>query len=163
MREHSLTSRRSTVQSEGAVRADPSDEQPAEPNEPLPAYSPDPGFRGAAFMTTFYPNAQTVEDASLVRTEAGSETQVSITLPLTTAVSVKGVISVPGEVGGGRIILSKKIHKTYMSFLEEWVRKDGGFSIQQCTSRLIRDSCSIPGKLRPIELEHPPGVGSRNI
>jgi hypothetical protein len=95
-----------------------------------PPYSPDPSFRGTAFSTTFYPNSQTVEGASLLRTEVGSETQISITLPLTRAVSIKGFISVPGEMKDGRIFLYKKIHKTYMSFLEDWVRKDGKFNFE---------------------------------
>ncbi len=119
--------RRRRAPPEGAVPADPSDTQPAEPEEPPPAYSPDPGFRGTAFMTTFYPNAQTVEAASVVRAEPGSETQVSITLPLTRAVSVKGAISVSGEITGGRAILYKKIYNRYMSFLEEWVTTEGRF------------------------------------
>ena len=118
------------IPAEEAVTDDVGSESEAPLRGQPPPYSPDPSFRGTAFSTTFYPNSQTVEGASLLRTEVGSETQISITLPLTRAVSIKGFISVPGEMKDGRIFLYKKIHKTYMSFLEDWVRKDGKFNFE---------------------------------
>ncbi len=114
-------------QPDPADPADPADEPDEKPQEPPPPYSPDPAFRGTAFMTTFYPNAKIVEAASLVRVEAGTEARVPITLPLTVAVSVKGVIRMQGEVSGGQVILSKKIYNRYLTFQESWVGKDGAF------------------------------------
>jgi len=105
----------------GAV---PSHEDPEEPARPAPKFSPDPVFRGTAFLPTFYPHAQSVDHASLVRLEAGGETAVSITLPLTGAVSVKGTINDPGQLSDGRAFLYKKVPPYYITFLEEWVRKD---------------------------------------
>jgi len=88
--------------------------------------SADPNFRGTAFTTTFYPNAQSVEEASTVQVAAGGEAQVSITLPLSKAVTLKGSISLGGETSG-HANLVKKIDGQAMSFLEEEVGKDGTF------------------------------------
>jgi hypothetical protein len=109
--------------------AGPSDEPP-EPDRSPPEYSPDPGFRGTAFLTTFFPQGQSVEEASLVRLEAGSETQVSITLPLVKGVSVNGAVRVPGEMGDGRTVLYKKVYDQSVGFLEGWVQKDGSFQFK---------------------------------
>ena len=128
IREYPPFSRRTPAQLESTVQTAPtSDEQPVEPEEPLPPYSPAPDFRGTAFVTTFFPNAPTVEGASLVRVEAGGEAQASIALPLTRASSIKGAIGVAGEMSGGRVILSKKIYDKYMPFLEGWAANDGKF------------------------------------
>jgi len=59
--------------------------------------------------------------------DAGGEAHVSITLPLARAVSVKGTISVPGETGVGRAILHKKVHDTYVPFLDGWISNGGRF------------------------------------
>jgi hypothetical protein len=75
----------------------------------------------------FYPNAQSVEEASLIPLDAGAEAQVSITLPLTRGNSVRGRISVPGELGEGNVNLYKKVHDQYILFLEGWVSKEGTF------------------------------------
>jgi Carboxypeptidase regulatory-like domain len=116
----------SIARAQNAVQPDPDDDQPLLPM-PAPEYSADTSLRGTAFVTTFYPNAPTVEEAGLVRVEAGAETQVSITLPLAKAVSVKGKISVPGDMSDGRANLTKKISGQFMSFLQAWVAKDGSF------------------------------------
>jgi hypothetical protein len=96
----------------------------------LPEYSPDPDFRGTAFLTTFYPRASSVEEASLVRVEAGGETQISIALAFSKAVSVKGKISFSGDMSGGRANLLKKVHDQYVLFLQAAVSKDGTFDFQ---------------------------------
>ena len=67
-----------------------------------------PSFRGSAFLTTFYPDAQTVEEAWPVRVGIGGDAQVSITLRLARAVSVKATIHVPGEMMVGRAALNKR-------------------------------------------------------
>ena len=109
------------------AKAVPIDGESAEPVPAAPKFSPDPVFRGTAFRTTFYPNAQSVDQASLLRLEAGSETQISITLPLTSAVSVKAAINDPRELGDGRAFLYKRVYDHSVSFLEEWVRRDKTF------------------------------------
>jgi hypothetical protein len=101
-----------------------------EPEQVVPQYSPDPGFRGSAFMTTFYPQAQTIEEAALVRLDTGGETQVSITLPLAKAVSVKGAISLSGEMSAGRAYLDRKVLDQYILFGQEVVAKDGTFQFK---------------------------------
>ena len=81
-------------------------------------------------MTTFYPRAQTIEEAGLVRLDTGGEAQVSITLPLTKAVTLKGTIASSGEMSTGRATLLKKVYDQYVSFLEEVVAKDGTFQFK---------------------------------
>jgi hypothetical protein len=98
-----------------------------QPDQSLPKYSPDPAFRGTAFQTTFYPHAQTVEEAALVRVDAGGEAQVSITLPLTKAVFVKGAISFSAEMRNGRANLLKKAYDQYVLFLTTVVSTEGTF------------------------------------
>jgi len=106
----------------------PAGAQPAQPQPPpAPQYSPDPGFRGTAFITTFYPRAQTIEEAGLVRVDTGGETQISITLPLTKAVVLKGTVASSGEMSEGRANLLKKVYDQYVSFLQERVAKEGTF------------------------------------
>jgi len=107
-----------------AIPASPNGQQSAEPVEPSPQFSPDPVFRGTAFLTTFYPNVQSVDQASLVRLDTGGERQVSITLPLATAVSVKGTLNVPGETSDGGATLCKNVYDNCVSFLEGWVTGD---------------------------------------
>ena len=98
-------------------------------NLPVPQYSPDPGFRGSAFATTFYPSAPTFEEAAPVRVEVGGETQLSITLPFANAVSIHGTLNVPDK-SSGRVILYKKISDHRMSFLETSVRPDATFEFE---------------------------------
>ena len=100
------------------------DAQPAESPKSELKYSPDPSFRGSAFLTTFYPDAQTVEEASPVRVGVGGEAQVSITLRLARAVSVKATIHVPGTMMVGRAALNKRIYDQHMPFRFAWVTKD---------------------------------------
>jgi Carboxypeptidase regulatory-like domain len=95
-----------------------------------PQYSADPAFRGTAFVTTFYPRAQTIEEAGLVRLDTGGEVQASITLPLIKAVTVKGAIASSGEMSTGRAVLLKKIYDQYVSFLEARVSKEGAFEFK---------------------------------
>lgn len=99
------------------------------PNQPIP-FSADPNFRGTAFQTTFYPNATAVEGASLVRVEAGAESEIAIVLPLAKAVSVKGSISPAGDISGGQVFLMKKVSDKHILFLQEWVGKDGRFEFR---------------------------------
>jgi len=104
--------------------------QEVEPADPAPAFSPDPVFRGTAFLTTFYPSARSVDQAALVRLEAGGEARVSITLPLTSAVTVKGTVSEAGGTGEGRVVLYWKVRELYISLLEAWVRNDRTFELK---------------------------------
>jgi hypothetical protein len=115
-----------------AVPSESIDDQPAqrEPAQSAPKYSPDPGLRGAAFLPTFYPHGQTFEEASLVRLDAGAEAQVSITLPFTTAVSVKGKINALGEMSEGRANFLKKVSDQYVFFAQEWISKEGVFEFK---------------------------------
>lgn len=104
-------------------------EGPPQADEPI-SFSADPNFRGTAFQTTFYPNASTVDAASPVRVDTGGEVEISIALPLAKAVSVKGSISSAGDISGGRILLMKKVYDKHISFLQEWVGKDGTFEFR---------------------------------
>jgi hypothetical protein len=121
---------RVTGPAQSTLRPEPSDGQPVEPDQSAPKYSPDPSLGGTAFLTTFYPRARSVEEATLIRVYAGGETQVSITLPLTKGVTAKGTISVPGEMSEGRANLYKKVYDQYMLFLEGWVSKEGAFQFK---------------------------------
>lgn len=100
-----------------------------QPDQPIP-FSADPNFRGTAFQTTFYPNATAVEGASPVHVDGGGEVEISIALPLAKAVSVKGSISPTGDISGGRVFLMKKVSDKHISFLQEWVGKDGSFEFR---------------------------------
>jgi len=102
-------------------------EKPDQPAEPPPPFSPDPAFHGTAFMTAFYPGVKSIEAASLIRVDPGSEARASIVLPLTTAVSVKGTIGKAGAAGSGKVDLRKKIHDKYLSFQDTWVGPEGSF------------------------------------
>ncbi len=106
------------------------DDQSPQPSLAPPPYSPDPGFRGTAFVTTYYPRAQTIEEAGLVRLDTGGETQVSITLPVTKAVTLKGTIASSGEMSAGIANLLKKVYDQYVSFLQEVVSKEGTFQFK---------------------------------
>ncbi len=125
-----LVQQAAIVRAQIPVRTDAADDDQPEQSMPAPEYSADPSFRGTAFVSTFYPSAPTVEEAGLVRVEPGGETQVSITLPLANAVAVKGKISVPGDMSGGRANLIKKVSGQFMLFLQAWVSKDGSFEFQ---------------------------------
>ncbi len=111
--------------------------------------SPDPNFRGTAFATTFYPNAQTIEEASAVRVETGGEAQVSITLPLAKAVRVKGAISLPGDTSGGHANLVKKIDGQIMTFLEAAVANDGTFQFSNVPADLYEIEASSQASSGP--------------
>jgi len=112
----------------GTVPSEPdADDQPSTQEQQIPEYSPDPSLRGTSFVTTFYANAPTLDDAAMVHVDAGSEAQVSITLPLAKAVSVRGSIIAPGEPSDGRANLYKKISDSFMIFLHTWVSKNGSF------------------------------------
>jgi hypothetical protein len=97
---------------------------PPEPAPAAPAFSPDPLFRGTAFRPAFHAHAESIDQASVVRLETGGETQVSITLTLTGAVTVKGTINDLGPLSEGRAYLNKRVPPYYINFLEQWVRKD---------------------------------------
>jgi hypothetical protein len=120
----------SIARAKAAARIRPGRAESTPPDEPAPPFSPDPGSHGTAFVSTFYPNAPSVEHASPIRLGTGKEVDVSIVLPLTTAVSVKGVIRAPEEMGEGRAILSKKVGEFHIPFLEGRVGKDGTFQFQ---------------------------------
>ena len=101
---------------------------------PVPQYSPDPSFRGTAFVTTFFPRAQTIEEAGVVRLDAATEAQVSITLPQTKAVIVKGTVASSGEMSAGRASLLKKVYDQYVLFLQSVVSKDGTFQFKNVSA-----------------------------
>ncbi len=128
MAEHPPVPRRRMASAGNEGPDSPSEQQPA-PEEQVPPYSPDPGFRGTAFQTTFYPNAPSAEAASPVHVDVGAEMQVAITLPLARAVTVKGAVSGPGGMSGGRVFLTKKIYARYMLFLDVWLQPDGTFQL----------------------------------
>jgi hypothetical protein len=109
-----------------AVRANPEEQE--EP--PALTFSPDPVLRGTALLPTFYPNARSADQAAPIRLDTGGEAQVSIVLPFTAAVSVRGTLSVPGEVSGGRVILLKRVYDESVLFLEQWVGKNKTFQFQ---------------------------------
>jgi Carboxypeptidase regulatory-like domain len=111
---------------------EPNDDVPPEP--PAPQFSPDPDLRGTAYLTMFYPRAPSIEQASMVRLEAGNETQISITLPLAKTVTVKGSITLSGETGGGRIQLFQKLSDQYVLFLEDQVGPDATFQLKNIPS-----------------------------
>jgi hypothetical protein len=98
-----------------------------QPPPSAPQYSPDPGFHGTAFVTTYYPRAQTIEEAGLVWLDTGGEAQASVTLPVTKAVTLKGTVASSGGMSEGRANLLKKIYDQYVSFLQERVAKEGTF------------------------------------
>ncbi len=100
------------------------------PAEAAPQFSPDPNFRGTALMTTFFPRAQSIEEASLVHLNAGGEAQASITLPLTKAVSIRGIVDWSGPIAGGRVNLLKKTYDQYVLFLQATVSKEGKFEFK---------------------------------
>jgi hypothetical protein len=120
------------VANAGQQPAEQSGDQSVEP----PQYSPDPGFRGTAFVTTFYPRGQSIEEAGLVRVDAGGEAQVSITLPLTKAVTVKGIIGLSSEMSAGMAYLNKKVLDQYLLFGQEAVAKDGTFQFKNVPAGL---------------------------
>ncbi len=105
-------------------------QQGGQPAQPVPQYSPDPSFRGSAFALTFYPRAQTLDDASPVHLDTGGEAQVSIALPFTRSVTVKGTISLPGEATDGRVTLYMPVHNRYISLEDGPVAKDGTFQLK---------------------------------
>jgi hypothetical protein len=112
------------------VPPDPDGDQLPEPPISPPEYLPDAGFKGTAFVTTFYPRGQTIEEAAMVRLDTGGETQVPITLRLTKAVTVQGTIAFSAEMNAGRADLLKKVNDQYVLFLEETVAKDGSFQFK---------------------------------
>lgn len=81
-------------------------------------------------MTTFYPRAQTIEEAGIIRLDTGGEAQMIITLPLTKAVTIKGALAASGEVSSGRANLLKKVYDQYVLFLQDVVPKEGTFEFK---------------------------------
>jgi len=102
-------------------------EQGREANGPPPKFSPDPAFRGAALQPMYYGNARSVEQASIIRLETGSEVQASIILPFTRAVALKGTLSVPDEASEGRVVLFNRVGDQFAVFMDTWVAKDKKF------------------------------------
>jgi hypothetical protein len=118
---------------ESSPAGDPLDD---EVNEAPPEYSPDPVFRGTAFLTTFYPQARSVEQASLIRLDTGGETQIAITLPLAKGVSINGSVTLPAGTTQGRAVLIKKIQDVSMTFLAGVVSKEGTFQFNNVPAGL---------------------------
>ena len=80
----SLQKRIAALQSldHSTVPSEPNDDDQQTPREQfMREYSPDPGLRGTSFVTTFYPNAPTLDDAAMIHVDSGGEAQVSVTLP----------------------------------------------------------------------------------
>jgi hypothetical protein len=94
---------------------------PEQTQEPAQVFSPDPGLRGTAFLATFYPNAQSIGQASAVWLGVGGEADASIVLPTANAVSVKGTIAVPGEIGDVQATLYQTFDGHRLSFGDAWV------------------------------------------
>jgi len=115
------------------VRRPPSpddDDEPQAGTPPRPPqFSPDPNFRGTGFLTTFYPRAQTVEEASFIQLETGGEAQASITLSFSKAVTIKGSIASSATMSAGSAHLYKKYRSQYISFLESPVSAEGKFEM----------------------------------
>ena len=82
----------------------------------------------------FYPRALAIEQASPIRLEAGSEAQISITLPLAKAVTVNGSIALSGETGSGRLQLFQKLNDQYVLFLEDQLGPDATFQLKNIPS-----------------------------
>ncbi len=134
------------------VPSEPDDGQPVEPEpaQSAPTYSPDPNPRGDAFLHTCYPHGQAVEDASMVRLDAGGEAQVSITLPFTTSVSMKAKISVPGETTQGSANLYWKVAGQSVFVAQAWASKEGCSSSRICRRDLTRSwQIRNPGRAPP--------------
>lgn len=100
------------------------------PPQPVPEFSPDPNFRGTALMTTFFPRATSIEEASPIHLNAGGEAQASITLPFAKAVSINGTVDLSGPVSAGRVNLLKKAYDQYMLFLQATVSQEGKFEFK---------------------------------
>jgi hypothetical protein len=100
------------------------------PPQPVPQFSADPNFRGTALMTTFFPRAPGIEEASLIHLNAGGEAQASITLPLAKAVSINGTVDLSGPIAGGRVNLLKKAYDQYILFLQATVSNVGKFEFK---------------------------------
>jgi hypothetical protein len=97
---------------------------PGSPPEPV-RVSLDPSLRGTAFPAIIYPQAQSVEEASPIHLDSGAEAQVSFTLPLVPAVSIKGVINVPAGTGQGLVFLNKRVGDASIPFAQAAVLPDG--------------------------------------
>ncbi len=145
------------------IQADTSAAAMAQPRRPRPAagveantpefesqleISPDPGFRGTAFVTTFYPAARTIESATTIPVDVGGEARVQMVLPFAHAVSVKGQIVVPSAAATGRVVLHKKVYKHFLPFLDGETGADGRFELSNIppgSYELVASSASSSG------------------
>ncbi|MGO9097347.1 MAG: carboxypeptidase regulatory-like domain-containing protein [Bryobacteraceae bacterium] len=118
------------AQSKAAVRPGGGRTEFEQLEEALQEFSPDPGFRGTAFLTTFYPNAQSIGQASLIRLGVGGEADASIVLPTANAVTVKGAINVPGEIGDGQVNLYSTFGDHRLLFMDAWVQPGKTFEFK---------------------------------
>ena len=118
------------ARSSAAIRRVGSRTEPERMEQPAQAFSPDPGLRGTAFPTTFYPSAQSIGQASAIRLGAGGEVDVSIVLPATNAVTVKGTMNVPGEIGDGQVNLYSTFGEHRLLFMDAWVQPGKTFEFK---------------------------------
>jgi hypothetical protein len=95
--------------------------------QPIPV---DPSFRGSGFVTTFYPHAETAEDAALVHLETGGEVRIAISLRFAKAVTLKGSVASPGHASAGSASLYQKFFDQYLLFGNAAVAADGTFEFQ---------------------------------
>jgi hypothetical protein len=108
-----------SLQARGTPESQPS-------RAPAPPYLPDPLTRGTAFVPTFYPGVTSADRATAIRLDVGAEVPVTITLPLTTAVSVKGTAGAPGD---GTVYLNKRFASGTVSYTDGTIAPDGRFSL----------------------------------
>jgi len=128
--------------------------------QPAQAFSPDPGLRGTAFPTTFYPSAQSIGQASAIRLGAGGEVDVSIVLPATNAVTVKGTMNVPGEIGDGQVNLYSTFGEHRLLFMDAWVQPGKTFEFKNVPPARTR-SMPAPRRFRRLQLERSRAAASR--
>ncbi len=115
-----------------------------EPEQDRREYSPDPNVRGTAFLTTFYPRAQTAEEATPIRLEAGGTAQAPVILPLAPAFAIKVTATPSGQFGDGRAGLYKVVSNQRISFLEETVGSDGKFEFDNVPAGSYEISAASP-------------------
>jgi hypothetical protein len=116
-------------QSVGTPQSPDDDEPRANTRPEPPQFSPDPNFRGTGFLTTFYPRARTVEEASFIQLETGGEAQASITLSFAKAVTIKGSIASSTSMSAGSAHLYQRYRSQHISFLEAPVSAEGKFEM----------------------------------
>jgi hypothetical protein len=116
---------------------------------PEAGFSPDRNVEGMAFVTTFYPAAQTLSGASLVHVEAGDEPQLTIMLQPAKAVTLKVKLSLPVGARNVLVKLVKEVGGEDMLVATGYqASKEGVFefyNIPQGSYELVASSHAGPG------------------